>query len=93
VGVVVVVILVVMVAVVVGVRTGLGGGFSAAGLAGVAAALLVVSELDPVVAREEAQLASQGHRLGEVREEGVSHIDLRLAQVSRDVNREGSLAR
>ncbi len=47
------VVVLVAVMVVMRVRTGLRPGFSTTGLAGMAAALLAVSQLDPVVAHEE----------------------------------------
>ena len=51
------------------VRTGLVGGLSTPGLAGMTAAGLPVTELDPVVSQEQMQLATERHRLAEVCQE------------------------
>ena len=51
------------------VRTGLIQGFSTPGLAGMSAAGLSVTDLDPVVAQQQVQLATQRHRLAQVGDE------------------------
>jgi hypothetical protein len=62
-----------VVMVVMRVRTGLVGGLSTSGLAGMAAAGLCVAQLDPVVAQKQPQLATERHRLSQIgQEEGAS---------------------
>jgi hypothetical protein len=73
----------IVVVVIMRVRTGLSGAFSTSGLAGVAAAGLTVTNLDPVVAQQKPELAAQRHRLAQVREEERSpwHFGHRLPEL------------
>ena len=77
-----------VVVVVMGVRTGLIVALSTPGLAGVAAARLQVPHLDPGVARRQAQLAAQRHRLPPVGEE-ATYRGIHLGMVAQHQEREG----
>jgi hypothetical protein len=60
-------------------------GLSAAGLAGVAAAGVEVTELQPVVSQQEPELPRQRHRLPHVREKGTYNHRSSLADELRDL--------